>query len=210
MMIQSSGAGKLGLMAGMLATVALSWMVSPVVVSAEGINEKAKVSLQKAHDQLELAIDQAEKAIGPHRMGSGWVRVHMQRVLNILGGKDSPEYADSSEFSDKAEPRFSEKVGNPGDGHGVLIYLEEANEALKAGNAPAAVQEAVGYAITHASMAVEHAHESVYGTGIKQTHEHAAHVAALLVGAHGKGDTDSPVTGTLAYAMKQAGLKISK
>lgn len=134
----------------------------------------------------------------------------MQRVLNILGGKDSPEYSDSSEFSDKLEPRFSEKVGNPGDGHGVLIYLEEASEALKASNAPVALQEALGYAITHASMAVEHAHESVHGTGIKQTHDHAAHVAALLVGAHGKGDTDSPVTGTLAYAMKQAGVKISK
>lgn len=209
-MMESSGRGRLVLMVGTMAMCVLGWMVSPVIVSAEGINEKAKASLQKAHDQLELAIDQAENAIGPHRKGSGWVRVHIQRVLNILGGKDSPEYTDSSEYSDKLEPRFSEKVGNPGDGHGVLLYLEEAGEALKAGNAPAAVQEAVGYAITHASMAVEHAHESVHGTGIKQTHDHAAHVAALLVGAHGKGDTDSPVTGTLAYAMRQAGLKISK
>lgn len=209
-MIELAGGGRLVLKVGTLAMLMLGWMVSPVVVSAEDVNEKAKASLQKAHDQLELAIDQAEKALGPHRKGSGWVRVHMQRVLNILGGADSPEYTDSSEYSDKFEPRFSEKVGNPGDGHGVLIYLEDANDALEAGNAPAAVQEAVGYAITHASMAVQHAHESVHGTGIKQTHEHAAHVAALLVGAHGKGDTDSPATGTLAYAMKQAGLKISK
>ncbi len=206
-MIELIGRGRMGLMVAMLA---LGWILTPVVVSAEGVNEKVKASLQKAHDQLELAIDQAENAIGPYRKGSGWVRVHMQRVLNILGGKDSPEYSDSSEFSDKLEPRFSEKVGNPGDGHGVLIYLEEASEALKASNAPVALQEAVGYAITHASMAIEHAHESVHGTGIKQTHDHAAHVAALLVGAHGKGDTDSPVTGTLAYAMKQAGVKISK
>ena len=206
-MIELIGRGRMGLMVAMLA---LGWILTPVVVSAEGVNEKVKASLQKAHDQLQLAIDQAENAIGPYRKGSGWVRVHMQRVLNILGGKDSPEYSDSSEFSDKLEPRFSEKVGNPGDGHGVLIYLEEASEALKASNAPVALQEAVGYAITHASMAVEHAHESVHGTGIKQTHDHAAHVAALLVGAHGKGDTDSPVTGTLAYAMKQAGVKISK
>lgn len=209
-MIELAGRGRLVLKVGTLAVLVLGWMVSPVVVSAEDVNEKARASLQKAHDQLELAIDQAEKALGPHRKGSGWVRVHMQRVLNILGGADSPEYTDSSEYSDKFEPRFSEKVGNPGDGHGVLIYLEDANDALKAANAPAAVQEAVGYAITHASMAVQHAHESVHGTGIKQTHEHASHVAALLVGAHGKGDTDSPATGTLTYAMKQAGLKISK
>lgn len=209
-MIELAGRGRLVLKVGTLAVLVLGWMVSPVVVSAEDVNEKARASLQKAHDQLELAIDQAEKALGPHRKGSGWVRVHMQRVLNILGGADSPEYTDSSEYSDKFEPRFSEKVGNPGDGHGVLIYLEDANDALKSANAPAAVQEAVGYAITHASMAVQHAHESVHGTGIKQTHEHASHVAALLVGAHGKGDTDSPATGTLTYAMKQAGLKISK
>lgn len=209
-MIELTGRRKLGLMVGTVGMFALGWMVTPVVASAESINEKAKVSLQKAHDQLELAIDQSEKALGPYRKGSGWVRAHMQRVLNILGGKDSPEYADSSEYSDKLEPRFSEKVGNPGDGHGVLIYLEEASEALKGTNAPAAVQEAVGYAITHATMVVIHAHESVHGTGIKQTHEHAAHVAALLVGTHGKGDTDSPATGTLIYAMKQAGLKVSK
>ncbi|MDC8447194.1 MAG: hypothetical protein LV473_02440 [Nitrospira sp.] len=209
-MIELAGGGRLVLKVGALAMLVLGCMVSPVVVSAEDVSEEAKASLQKAHDQLELAIDQAEKALGPHRKGSGWVRVHMQRVLNILGGKDSPEYTDSQGYTDKFEPRFTEKVGNPGDGHGVLIYLEDANDALKAANAPAAVQEAVGYAITHASMAVQHAHESVHGTGIKQTHEHASHVAALLVGAHGKGDTDSPATGTLTYAMRQAGLKISK
>lgn len=209
-MIELTGRVKLGLMVGTLGMLTLGWIMNPVIASAEGINDMARASLQKAHDQVELAIDQAEKALGPYRKGSGWVRVHMQRALNILGGKDSPEYADSSEYTDKFEPRFTEKIGNPGDGHGVLMYLEDASEALKAGNAPAAVQEAVGYAIAHASMAVAHAHESVHGTGIKQTHEHAAYVAALLVGAHGKGDTDSPATGTLAYAMKQAGLKIVK
>jgi hypothetical protein len=200
----------LGMMWGTVGTLVLGAMANPVVASAESINERARASLLKAHDQVELAIDQAEKALAPNPKGSGSVRVYMQRALNILGGKDSSEYADSSEYGNKFEPRFSEKIGNPGDGHGVLMYLEDASEALKAGNAPAAVQEAIGYAITHASMAVAHAHESVHGTGIKQTHEHAAHVAALLVGAHGKGDTDSPATGTLAYAIKQAGLKISK
>lgn len=42
----------------------------------------------------------------------------MQRVRNILSGKDSAEYADSSELSDKIEPRFSEKIGNLGDSPG--------------------------------------------------------------------------------------------
>ena len=189
---------------GALVMLGLAWAVSPVVVSAEDTTDKAKVSLQKAHDQLELAIDQTEKALGPHRKGSGWVRAHMQRVLNVLGGAQSPDYFD------QFQPPATEKIGNPGDGHGALMYLEEAQEALKAGNAPAAVQEAVNHAITHASAAVESASESVHGTGIKQTHESAAKVAALLVAAHGKGDADSPVTGTLAYAMKQVGLKMSK
>lgn len=206
-MIALGGRGTLGVMVGMLA---LGWMVGPAVASTEGANEKAKASLQKAHDQLKLAIDQTEKALGPSRKSSGSIRVHMQRVLNILGGKDSPEYVDSSEYADKLQPHFNEKVGNPGDGHGALLYMEEAYEALKAGNAPVAAQEAVEYAIMHASMVEGHAHESVHGTGIKQTQEHAAHAAALLVGAYGKGDSDSPATGALAYAMKQAGLKVSK
>ncbi len=120
--------------------------VSPVVASTESINERAQVNLQKAYDQLNLAIEQTEKAL----------------------------------------------------------------ETLKASNAPASVQEAMEYAIMHASMVEEHAHESVHGNGIRQTHEHAAHAAALLVGAYGKADSDSPATGALSYAMKQTGLKASK
>jgi hypothetical protein len=192
------------LMIGAWVVLALGWTVSPLMVSAEEAGEKAKVSLQKAHDQLELAIDQAEKALGSHRKGSGWVRTHMQRVLNVLGGTASPDYFD------KHEAPFTEKVGNPGDGHGALMYLEEAREALKESNAPVAVQEAVEHAVTHVSDAVDHARESVHGTGLKQTHGHAAKVAALLVAGHGKGDANSPVTGTLVYAMKQMGLTISK
>lgn len=192
------------LLIGAWVVLVLGLIGSPLVVSAEDAGEKAKASLQKAHDQLELAIDQAEKALGPHRKGSGWVRTYMQRALNVLGGTTSPDYFD------KNEAPFFEKVGNPGDGHGALLYLEEAREALKAANAPVAVQEAIDHALTHLSNAVNHARESVHGTGVQQTHGHAAQVAAFLVATHGKGDTDSPVTGTMAYAMKQMGLTMSK
>lgn len=203
-MTRSGGRVKSGRVTGALMMLALGWAVSPLLVSAEDAGEKAKASLQKAHDQLEIAIAQTEMALGPHRKGSGWVRTHMQRVLNVLGGTASPDYFD------KHEAPFLEKVGNPGDGHGALMYLEEAREALKEANAPVAVQEAVDHAVTHVSDAVDHARESVHGTGLKQTHGHAAKVAALLVAAHGKSDADSPVTGTLAYAMKQMGLKMAK
>lgn len=203
-MIGASGRMGSGMIMGAVLMLALGGMMGQGVASADDAAEKAKASLQKAHDQLELAIHQAEEALGPHRKGSGWVRAHMQRALNVLGGTESPDYVD------KFQPPFTEKIGNPGDGHGALMYLEEAQEALKSGNTPAATREAVDYAITHASAAVEYAHDSVQGTGIKQTHEQAVRVAALLVAAHGKGDADSPVTGTLAYAMKQLGLKMSK
>lgn len=209
-MIKLAGQGKLRMVVGTLGILALGWIMSPAVASAEGVNERAKASLQKAHDQLKLAIDQAEKAFESPRRSSGAVRVHMQRVLNILGGKNSPEYIDSSEYSEKLRPHFSEKIGNPGDGHGALLYMKEAQEALKASNAPATAQEAVDYAILHVSMVEGHARESVHGAGIKQTHEHAAYATALLVGAYGKGDSDSPATGALSYAMKQAGLKVSQ
>jgi len=45
-------------------------MVSPLVASGNTINERAKASLQKAYDQLELAINQSEEALGPYRKGS--------------------------------------------------------------------------------------------------------------------------------------------
>lgn len=193
-----------GSVIGILVVLALGWVVTPVVAAAEDVGEKAKASLQKAHDQLELAIEQTEIALGPHRKGSGWVRTYMQRTLNVLGGAMSPDYFD------RHEAPFFEKVGNPGDGHGALMYLEEARQALKDANAPVSLQEAIDRAVTHLSDAVDYARESVHGTGLKQTHGHADKVAALLVAAHGKGDTDSPVTGTLAYAMKHAGLPMAK
>lgn len=101
----------------------------------------------------------------------------MQRVVNILGGAKSPAYFDG--FRDP----FQEKVGNPGDGVGLIHYLEEAEIALQDGQAPREVQQAVDFTLKHTLEAIEHANESVAGAGIRQTHSHAGTVAALLVAA---------------------------
>ncbi|GJL61607.1 MAG: hypothetical protein NPIRA04_02610 [Nitrospirales bacterium] len=162
---------------------------------------KVKPLIEKAHTQMELALTEAEEALGPHRKGSAWVRTHMQRAVNILGGSKSPAY-----FEGFRDP-FQEKVGNPGDGTGLIPYLEQAEIVLQDNQAPRKVQQAIDFALKHTLQAIEQANESVAGAGIRQTHTHAGTVAAMLVAAHGKNDTGSPVTGTLTYAMSQVGIQ---
>jgi len=184
-----------------LMVIAFTVSMAAPSLAADDWKAKARPLIEKAHAQMELALTEAEKALGPHRKGSAWVRTHMQRTVNILGGAKSPAY-----FDGFREP-FKEKVGNPGDGTGLIHYLEQAEMILQDHQAPRGVQQALDFSLKHTLQAIEHANESVAGTGIRQTHSHAGTVAALLVAAHGKSDTGSPVTGTLTYAMSQVGIQ---
>ena len=70
MMIELTGRGKLGLMVGTVGMFALGWMVTPVVASAESINEKAKVSLQKAQLGHKRGACRAPAPLSPSDEGS--------------------------------------------------------------------------------------------------------------------------------------------
>ncbi len=112
---------------------------------------KIKPLIEKTHTQMELALTEAEKALGPHRKGSAWVRTHMQRAVNILGGQQNPSY-----FAGFRDP-FHEKVGNPGDGIGLIHHLEDAEMALEDQQAPKEVGQAVDFALQHTLQAIEYA-----------------------------------------------------
>jgi hypothetical protein len=49
-------------------------------------------SLKEAKIQLYRAIKDAEASQGPHQPGSGWTKQHLQSVINILEGKQVPDY----------------------------------------------------------------------------------------------------------------------
>lgn len=69
--------------------------------------------LMKAHGQLEIAIHYAELAVAPHQPGTGWHQAHTQRAINAIVGAGNLD--------------FNKDVENPGDGHGVIKYLQEAH-----------------------------------------------------------------------------------
>lgn len=73
--------------------------------------------LMKAHDQLEIALHYADLAVAPYQPGVGWHKAHTQRAINVIVGPGNPD--------------FNKEVDNPGDGHGVMKYLQEAHEAMK-------------------------------------------------------------------------------
>jgi hypothetical protein len=147
------------------------------VQTASGGND-----LAHARQELQIAIERAERSLAEHQPGSGHTKLHMQQVLNVLEGREGKH--------------FNAKTENPGDGTGVIKHLAAAEGML----APAA-QQAIIHARTFIQEAIEHAHRSVRAGGIEETHHHAALAAGLLQAAAGREGSRSPVTGALAYAL---------
>ena len=144
-------------------------------------------SLVKAKEQLRIALKHAELSLGPHK-GSDWTRIHMQHVLNILEGKDGTDY--------------QKKVEDPGDGYGVVRYLKDANVSVTPDGEAA---QGIEFTFAYLEEAVEHANHALRAATMKAIHHNAGLVAGMLSAALGRADSDSPVTGTLAFALNDLG-----
>jgi hypothetical protein len=173
-----------------LAVTALVWF-SVAPLPAQAAEEKGPVSahelLMKAHEQLEIAMHYAELAVSPHQPGVGWHKAHTQRAINVVVGTGNPD--------------FNKEVENPGDGHGVMKYLQEGHDAMK-GCRPVNTCDAIESSLEYLRAAVEHGKQSVgmsrmSGMELRQ----ARMFAALLRAAHGTRDTGSPTLGALDYAI---------
>lgn len=143
--------------------------------------------LMKAHDQLEIALHYADLAVAPHQPGVGWHKAHTQRAINIVVGSGNPD--------------FDKEVENPGDGHGVMKYLQEAHEAMK-GCSPTNTCDAIESSLEYLRAAVEHGKQAIgmsrmAGMELRQ----ARMFGALLRAAHGTHDTRSATVGALEYAI---------
>ncbi|MHB8482666.1 MAG: hypothetical protein ACYDBV_08045 [Nitrospiria bacterium] len=150
-----------------------------------GKKEAVNENLQKAIDQLEIAIKQADLSLGPHQPGSGWTKKHMQSLINVIEGKEGLD--------------FRENMENPGDGTGVIHYLNNS----KIPSNPI-MDETLSHALTFIHEAIHHARESVTAKTIDETHEHALMAAGMLIAALGNRQMDSPVTGGIHYALRLA------
>ncbi|HEY3197017.1 MAG TPA: hypothetical protein VGJ57_03295 [Nitrospirales bacterium] len=171
----------------LLASVSLPAGVTTTARAAEP-QVTPVAALSKAKEQLTIALKHAELSLGPHKPGSGWTRIHMQHVLNILEGKDGADY--------------QKKVENPGDGYGVVRYLKDAN-ALVAPDGEAA--QGIEFTFAYLEEAVEHANHALRAPTVKAIHHNAGLVAGMLSAALGRPDSESPVTGTLAFAINALG-----
>jgi hypothetical protein len=144
--------------------------------------------LMKANDQLTVALHYAELAVSPHQPGMGWHAAQTQRAINILVGTESPD--------------FNKEVENPGDGHGVMKYLQEAHDAMK-GCRPVNTCNAIESALEYLRAALEHGKKSIEWTrmaGMEQ--RHARMFGALLRAVEGTRDTESAALGALGYAIR--------
>lgn len=174
-----------------LAVTALLWL-SVVPLPAQSAEEKGPASthdlLMKAHEQLEIAKHYAELAVSPHQPGVGWHKAHTQRAINIVVGSGSPD--------------FNKEVENPGDGHGVMKYLQEAHETMK-GCSPVNTCDAIESSLEYLRAAVEHGKQSIGISRMSGMELRQARIfAALLGAAHGTRDTGSPTLGALDYAIR--------
>jgi len=161
-----------------------------VVTMAQAADPQAKpvATLSKVKEQLTIALKHAELSLAPHQPGSGWTRIHMQHVLNILEGKDGPDY--------------QKKAENPGDGYGVVRYLKDANASVQPDSDAA---HGIEFTFAYLNEAVEHANHALRASAMKVIHHNAGLVAGMLSAALGRADSESPVTGTLAFALNALG-----
>ena len=158
------------------------------IVQAADAQKTPLAALSKAKEQLTLGLKHAELSLAPHQPGSGWTRLHMQHVLNILEGKDGADYQG--------------KVENPGDGYGVVRHLKDAN-ALVGPDSKAA--QGIEFTFAYLDEAIEHANHALRAATMKAIHHNAGLVAGMISAALGRADSDSPVTGTLAFALNALG-----
>ena len=147
--------------------------------------------VQQAQQQLTIAIQQAEASLQPHQPGSGHTKQHMQQVINVLEGRNGKNY--------------NAKVESPGDGEGVTKRLKMADEKVKGDHGSKDIQQALDQTMSLVQEAIQHAQRSVQGADVDETHRHAGLTAGLLIAAAGRPDSESPITGSLAYLAKQAG-----
>lgn len=193
---RSSGAGRENVMAlkmKSLGAIGATWALVGMLGSVGGAQAALPTSLEplsKARHELGIAIERAERSLAEHQPGSGHTKQHMQQVLNILEGKGGTD--------------FKEKMENLGDGVGVLHYVTAAEQSLKQDKMDPTIQQALAHTRTFLEEAIDHAKRSIQGSGVQETHKHAALTAGLLVAGHGQEQSDSPVTGTLTYAVKRA------
>ncbi len=158
------------------------------MVQAADVQKTPLAELSKAKEQLTIALKHAELSLAPHQPGSGWTRLHMQHVLNILEGKEGADYQG--------------KVENPGDGYGVIRHLKDANALVGPDSLSA---QGIEFTFAYLDEAVEHANHALRGATMKAIHHNAGLVGGMVSAALGRADPDSPVTGTLTFAMNALG-----
>ncbi len=168
-----------------IAAFGFTWILFTVVGGAASAT--GDESLSKARRELAIAVERAEQSLAAHQPGSGHTKQHMQQVLNVLEGENGTY--------------FNGKVGNPGDGVGVMQYMEKAERAAQQTAVSPDVRQAIHHSKTFTEEAARHARRSVEGTSVEETHRHAALAAGLLQAALGRERSRSPVTGTLTYAL---------
>ena len=167
-----------------------AWLLSVEVTVAGAAEPQGSpiTALIKAKDQLVLALKHAELSLAPHQSGSGWTRVHMQHVLNILEGKGGADY--------------QKKVENPGDGYGAVRYLKDANALVKPDSDAA---QGIEFTFAYLNEAVEHANDALRADTVKAIHRNAGLVVGMLSSALGRAEAETPVTGTLSFTLKTLG-----
>lgn len=97
---------------------------------------------------------------------------------------------------------FNKDVENPGDGHGVIKYLQQAHDAMK-GCTPTNTCDAIESSLEYLRAAIQHGQESLkVGNRAGLSQQQARMLGALLRAALGTRETESPTMGAMTYAIR--------
>ncbi len=186
----SAGIKVMGIAVIVAASSAVSTIIPDQALSAEPERGSGSTHelLMKAHEQLGIAIHYAELAVAPHQPGMGWHRAQTQRAINVVVGSSNPD--------------FNKEVENPGDGHGVMKYLQEAHDAMK-GCTPVNTCDAIESSLEYLRAAIQHGQQSLKEGNRAGLSQRQARIAGVLLrAALGTRETESPSMGAMTYAIR--------
>lgn len=157
------------LLMGMLLGGAL---LAPSVGIGSHENAPARELVDKALRQLNLALQQA--VLAQLRPSPAEVQIHAQVVLNLLQGRNGPDYNVAT-------------APDPGDGIGVIPYVEQLQaEPVLQGESNESLQLNLENVLSYLQQAVDYAKMALNERSLTQAHRQMRQALAFLSAAKGR------------------------
>lgn len=154
--------------------LALLWLPGSYL-QGQSANPELRVLVDKVVEQLNVAVQETIFAVLSAELGE--LKQRAQRALNVLVGKESPDYVAAA--------------GNPGDGIGAIKYAQQLLRKIRESSLARDLVFAADTIVFDIVMAIERAKGAIKAPNLSQSRSEVRRGFAFLLAA--RGCKDDPV-----------------